>query len=217
MRTSARERAVVLRLRWILVWAVMGIGCGVLSCASGPAPRDHFYRFHVARETASAGACRLPGTLRVERFESDALTSGRPVVYQQDANSPELGRYAFQLWAGPPSELLNQEFVAYLAGRKVASEVLGPGARVPADYIARGRVLKLQHTLAPVATAVLELQLTLVDQKNRKVLVNETYSATQPAEDVGAAADAFGQEAQGIFARFVADCAQRLGGGAAAE
>ncbi len=217
MRASARERAVVRRLRWTLAWALAAIGCGVSSCASGPAPQDHFYRFHVARETASAGACRLPGTLRVERFESDALTSGRPVVYQQDANSPELGRYAFQLWAGPPPELLSQEFVAYLAGRNVAGEVLGPGARVPADYIARGRILKLHHTLAPSAAAVLELQLTLVDQQNRKVLVNETYSATQPADDVEAAADAFGQEAQGIFARFVADCAQRLGGVAAAE
>lgn len=204
------------RLQWILVWAFAGIACGIVGCASGPAPQDHFYRVHVDRDTASPGACRLPGTLRVERFESDALTEGRPLVYQQDSGSPKLGRYAFHLWASSPPELLSQEFAAYLAGRGVAGEVLSSGARVPANYSVRGRVLRMQHTLGPTAAAVLELQLTLVDQQNRVILVNETYRATQPATDVSAAVEVFSREAQEIFGRFVADCAQRLGGGGAA-
>ena len=197
----------------LLTGAIAGVVLCVSGCASGPAPADHFYRLDVASDKASPGACRLPGTLQVDRFQSDALTDGRQLVYQKDPSSPELGRYAFHLWVSPVSELLSQDLASYLGERGVATRVMTSGTSIAPDYTIRGRVVKVQHTLGPKAAAVLELQLTLTDDRQRKVLLHKAYSASQPAKSVADAAKAFGEEAQGIFGEFVADCASRMGGG----
>ena len=196
-----------------LVTAVAGLALCVSGCASGPAPSDHFYRLEVASDKASPGACRLPGTLQVDRFEADALTDGRQLVYKKDPSSPELGRYAFHLWVSPVSELLSQALARYLGERGVATRVMTSGASITPDYTVRGRVVKVQHTLGSKAAAVLELQLTLTDDRQRKVLLHKAYSASQPADSVAEAAKAFGEEAYSIFGEFVADCGSRMGGG----
>ena len=112
---------------WVLALCFGGMLVLILGCAASPARQDYFYRVEVQSPSSSSGACRLPGTLAVDRFESDVLTDGRQIVYQKDAGSPELGRYAFHLWSNPPSQLLSQQLASYLGKRGVADQVLGEG------------------------------------------------------------------------------------------
>ena len=185
-------------------------------------------RFGLCFRTRAAGSllslgCRfgqgVPGCLPIARNASSGpLSSGcadrwPPTGLPKDPSSPELGRYAFHLWVSPVSDLLSQDLASYLGERGVATRVMTSGTSIAPDYTVRGRVVKMQHTLGPKAAAVLELQLTLTDDRQRKVLLHKAYSASQPANSVADAAKAFGEEAQGIFGEFVADCSSRMGGG----
>jgi len=63
-----------------------GLSLTLSSCASGPAPSDHYYRFEAGTPDAPA-AKKLPGNLQVDRLRADALTGERQILYQQTAGA----------------------------------------------------------------------------------------------------------------------------------
>jgi len=177
------------------------------ACASGPAPRDHFYRIDVAKPQALAEP-RIHGTLEVERLQVEALSEGRRILYRSNDRPGEVAQYAYHQWSDPPSILLRDRLVDYLRAAGVADAVVTPAFRVDADYVVSGRVLRFEQLLeADGSRVVVELELVLTRNRGRELLFLGNYLEERAAGTgaVNDAVQAFDEAVAAIFARFVAE------------
>jgi cholesterol transport system auxiliary component len=188
---------------------------GLLGCAAGPAPPDHFYRIAAPRPAAAADPPLLAGTLSVQRPRADALTDERAVLYRREG-SQELLQASYDLWVDPPTSMLQSEMVRWLREAAAAERVVTPDLRVRADHRLASRLLRLEHvTGGEGGRVVLEIELALSGRDERKLLLLETYREEWPVDggSVAAAADAFGRALGAVLERFVADVAGALESG----
>lgn len=178
-----------------------------VGCASGPAPRDQFYRLEAATPRAFESP-PLAGTLEVDRPRVEAIAQGRQILYRDASKGGEIARHAYHHWADPPSLMLQDQLVRYLRAASVAENVVTPAIHVESDYVVSGRVVRFERVLGGGESRVaVEIELTLLRKKGRELLLLETYREERTAADAGVAASAtaFGQATSAIFERFVAD------------
>ncbi len=179
------------------------------ACASGPAPKDHFYRLEVAAP-AALPAPRLAGTLAVNRFRADALTNERQILYRENDTTTEVGRLAYQRWVDSPTIMVQGQLARYLRDAGVAKRVVTPAVRVRPDFLISGRIARLEWVLGASPQVVVELQLAITRPNDGKLLVHRTYSGVAPVDgsSAGKAVEAFDRALGEIFARFLADIPQ---------
>jgi len=184
----------------------LAFGLTLGSCASGPAPVDHYYRFEAGLPAARATK-KLPGNLQVDRLRSDALTGERQILYQQTAGAPEIHRYAYHRWSDGPAILLQVELVSFLDAAAVADSVSSVTTPVKADYLVAGRIRSFERVLEPAPRAVVEIQLTVTKAGSDAILVNRSYREERPARDGSfeASVNAFSEAVHAIFERFLTD------------
>jgi cholesterol transport system auxiliary component len=176
-------------------------------CASGPPPRDHFYRLEVAKPPAS-GEPRIRGTLEVERMQVEALSQGRRILYRSEDRPGEVAQYAYHQWSDPPSLMLRDRLVDYLRAAGVAKAVTTPAFRVTADFVASGRILRFEQLIEGNGSrVVVELELVLTRTNGRELVFLGDYHEERAAGSIGVsdAVQAFEEAVAAIFARFVAD------------
>jgi ABC-type uncharacterized transport system auxiliary subunit len=177
------------------------------SCASGPAPRDHFYRLDVAKP-ASSEEPRIRGTLEVARPRVEALSQGRRILYRSPDRPGEIAQYAYHQWSDPPSVMLQDRLVDFLRAAGVATAVVTPAVRVDADYSVIGRLQRFEQIIGSGGSrVVVGLELALIRAKGRKLLYLGSYHEEREAgsESVSDAVQAFEEAVEAIFARFVAE------------
>ena len=75
------------RIGFLLISAALPLT--LWSCASGPAPIDHYYRIDAGVPGAPA-AKKLKGSLQVDRLRTDALTGERQLLYKETADGSSL-------------------------------------------------------------------------------------------------------------------------------
>jgi ABC-type uncharacterized transport system auxiliary subunit len=183
------------------------LALGTMSCASGPAPRDHYYRLEAAAPSALASP-KLAGTLEVERPRAETISQGRRMLYRDASGSGEIKQYAYHLWVDPPSLMLRDQLVAYLRAAGAAENVVTPAVGVEADYVVSGRLVQLESILGGGDPRVaVEIELALTRQKGHELLLLKTYREERVASggSVPDAVAAYGQAITAIFERFVAD------------
>jgi ABC-type uncharacterized transport system auxiliary subunit len=178
-----------------------------LACASGPAPRDHFYRLEAAAPKALASPA-LAGTVEVDRLRVEAVSHGRRMLYRDASQSGEIGQHAYHHWVDPPSVMLQDQLVRYMRLAGAAETVVTPAVHVESDYLVSGRIIRMERILSGGEQRVaVEIELMLTRQEGRDLLVLETYREERvaPGAGVDQSVAAYEQAITAIFERFLAD------------
>jgi ABC-type uncharacterized transport system auxiliary subunit len=192
------------RIEFLLIGAALSLM--LWSCASGPAPIDHYYQIDAGVPGALA-ARKLEGSLQVDRLRTDALTGERQLLYKETADASEIRQHPYQRWSDPPAILLQTELISFLSAAAVADTVMQATARVKPDYMLSGRILDFERVLEPEVRAVVEIQLIVTSTAEKEILVNNSYREEQTAANstIAASAVAFSEAVHVIFERFLAD------------
>ncbi len=192
------------RIALLLIGAVLSLTLG--SCASGPAPIDHYYRIDAGVPDAPL-ATKLEGILQVDRLRTDALTGERQILYKETASASEIHQHPYQRWADPPAILIQTELISFLSAAAAADTVMLATARVKPDYLVSGRIRKFERVLEPKVRAVVEIQLIVTSTAGDEILVNHSYREERAAANstIAASAVAFSEAVHAIFERFLAD------------
>lgn len=188
--------------------AAIAIAVSLLfGCASGPAPRDHYYRLTVGA-AAALDQPALQGTVAVERVRVESISQGRRILYRETANPGEITQHAYHHWADPPNVMLQEQLVTYLRQARAAGNVVTPAVNVETDYQISGRLARFERVLGAGNTSVVvELELVLTRDSDNELLLLETYRDERTAAGPGVAAsvEAFNGATTSIFQRFLAD------------
>ncbi len=192
------------RIGLLLIGA--GLSLTLWSCASGPAPIDHYYRIDAGVPDASA-ARGLQGNLQVDRLRADAVTGERQLLYKETADASEIRRHPYHRWSDPPAILLQMELVSFLSAASVADTVLSTTARVKPDYVVYGRIRHFERVLEPEVRAIVEIQFAVTSAAGEEILVNNSYREERAAANstIAASAVAFSEAVHAIFEQFLSD------------
>jgi cholesterol transport system auxiliary component len=188
-----------------LLFALVAVA--TFGCASGPAPRDHYYRLETAAPNALASP-KLAGTLEVERLRAETISQGRRMLYRDGSQPGEIKQHAYHLWVDPPSVMLQDQLVGFLRSAGAAEKIVTPAVRVESDYLVSGRIVRLERLLSGSdARVAVEIEFVLTRQKGRELLLLETYREERAASGGGVAeaVTAFDQAISAIFERFLSD------------
>ena len=188
----------------LLIGAVLSLT--LWSCASGPAPVDHYYQIDAGVPDAPL-ANKLEGSLQVDRLRTDALMGERQLLYKKTADASEIRQHPYQRWSDPPAILLQTELIAFLSAATAADTVMSATARVKPDYVVSGRILNFERVLEPNVRAVVEIQLAVTRTAGEEILVNHSYREERTAENstIAASAVAFSEAVHAIFEQFLSD------------
>ncbi len=192
------------RFGLLLIGAVLSLT--IWSCASGPAPIDHYYQIDAGVPDAPL-AKKLEGNLQVDRLRTDALMGERQLLYKETADASEIRQHPYQRWSDPPAILLQTELIAFLSAAAAADTVMSATARVKPDYVVSGSIRNFERVLKPKVRAVVEIQLAVTRTAGEEILVNHSYREERAAANstIEASAAAFGEAVHLIFERFLAD------------
>ncbi len=176
------------------------------SCASGPAPIDHYYEID-AGVPDTPFANKLKGNLQVDPLRTNALTGERQLLYKESADASEIRQHPYQRWSDPPAILLQTELISFLSAAAAADTVMPATARMKPDYVVSGRIRDFERVLAPEVRAVVELQLIVTSTAGDEILVNHSYREERAAANstIAASAVAFSEAVHAIFEQFLAD------------
>jgi ABC-type uncharacterized transport system auxiliary subunit len=191
------------------IQSILGASIAALlsACALAPTPEDAFYRLEVSPPANSVEAPILQGTLEVDAFRTDPLTSGRAMLYRNEGTPSRVHRLPYTFWMDAPAAMLQREAAEYLRAAGVALRVVTPSARTNADYALVGTIVRLEQIRSAAPSVVIELELALVERGSRNLLQHGVYSEEVAAtkSDVAGTVDAFGRALSSILERFVAD------------
>jgi ABC-type uncharacterized transport system auxiliary subunit len=180
---------------------------GWLGCASGPAPRDHFYRLNIAAP-AGLPSPALPGVLEVDRLRVEAIAQGRRMLYR-DASLPNvIGQYSYHFWADPPSIMLQDQLAKTLRAAGVAKSVVTPSIHVGSDFLLKGRLIRLERLTGNGAPRiVVEIEFILLGKKRNELLLQKSYAEERTAAGnaVGVSIAAYDDALGSIFGQLLAD------------
>lgn len=187
-----------------LAMVLVGLG----GCSQPPVPPDTFYRLEVPPPVP--GQARIAGTLAVERFSTDALLAGRPIVHRAAEPPHELVEYHYHFWTQSPTLMLRDALVDYLRAAGAAPMVITPEHRVDADYQLTGTIKRLEKIDGRPPKVVLELELALRERTGTRLVLLKTYRVDVPAADdtVAAAVLALDTALGRMFGEVLADLGQ---------
>ncbi len=155
-----------------------------LACVRGPARMDHFYRLQVDPPSSADSPPILDGVLVVDRFASDALLRGRPILFRRHEASSEIVPHAYRLWTDSPSLLVQAAVADHLRAAGVAQEVLVPAFDASPDWVLKGTLRRLEYVATRTGReAVVDLEVRVVRHPSRETLAIGRYHAERIAQD----------------------------------
>lgn len=152
--------------------------------------------------------------IEVETFRAEGLYAEQAVIYALSSDAGALRAYHYQLWSDPPSRHLQERLTNRLRDSGIATLV---SDRLPASVQAlrvQGRILRyerIKRESGVVAAVAFEMR---VEQDTGEPLLEQSYSAEQPAADDSMAATvrAFADAVDLTFGKFQADLITLEGG-----
>ncbi len=190
----------------------LAILASVAACGSAPpVPEDNYFRLQAVFVGQPATTKLFDGTIEIDRFVADGLTSERSIVYSERAKSSQVKAYHYQFWIKPPTVMLRDELVSYLREAKIADAIVTPEMRIDAKYALTGKIRHLEQVRGEANRGLLELELGLRDPRNGKLLFLKSYRADNQAAggDVADAVDALNTGISIVYADFLADLKKR--------
>lgn len=148
-------------------------------------PQTHYYTFQPGdikvKETDSAKYAYILG---VEMYEAD-------VPYQQDQivfrSSPyEVNFYEYRRWLRPPTEMVMEQIVKFLASSGIFQRVHADTFESYADYILRGKVIMFDQWLTAENTSSVqvEIEYQLIDFEQKHLVWIESINTTATISDL---------------------------------
>ncbi|MBF0285955.1 MAG: membrane integrity-associated transporter subunit PqiC [Magnetococcales bacterium] len=179
-------------------------------CVSGGEPqRDHYYRLRVA---APAEVQKLPwlnGAVLVESFQTAGAFRGREIAYASAGEGLRLDHAIYHFWVDSPTEMMRDQWAEFLRRSGAAREVLTPGMRLEGDFVASGKIFRLEKMASDSGAnrVVVEMELHLMRVKEKKLLLKRHYAVEREVsgEGVTAAVAAMNGAVGEIFQQFLAE------------
>jgi len=194
-----RLRAATIALITLAVTAACG--------SAPPVPEDHFYRLQADYASEPMATNILSGTIEVDRFVADGLTSERSIVYSQSGKPNQVKTYHYHFWIKPPAVMLRDEIVSFLRMANIAKAIVTPELRVQADYVLSGKIEHLEQVRGENDRALIEVELSLRGSADGKLLFLQSYRIENESggPSVASAVDSLNTALSIIYSDFVAD------------
>ncbi|MFB0991791.1 MAG: ABC-type transport auxiliary lipoprotein family protein, partial [Rhodospirillales bacterium] len=147
------------------------------ACGSAPpVPEDQYYRLQAIYASEPLTTKPLAGTIEVDRFVADGLTSERAIVYSDIQKPNQVRAYHYDFWIKPPTVMLRDELVSFLRKSKISDAVVTPEMRVNAEYALTGKIKHLEQVkMESGYRTILEVELGLRHPNTGKLLFLDTY------------------------------------------
>ncbi len=183
---------------------VLLLALGVSACTASPVPRDTFYRLETAVPARRFAQPPLPGVMEVDRVATEGVLAERAIAYQSGPGA--LQRYAYEFWADPPGEMVQDALARAFRSANAAGTVVTPDLRVVPAWIVRARLLRFEQEPAAGRVAV-TLRVAVLGADDSRLVLQRDYAAEAPTAGAGAgaAAVAMGRALSDVLARMVAD------------
>lgn len=187
--------------------------CSVLAGCGGqgvPVPSDRFHRLIVGAPLTVYDTPRLEGTMEVERFNANGVLQERAIVFVEHDNPNVMHQYQYQLWADPPTRMLQAATVEYLRDAHLADQVVTTGLRVEPSYTLTCDIKKLEHVVGNSSSVLVELEYRLRDYQRGDLVWVRTYRVEKATRDpsVASATEAIEEAVDEILASLTADLAR---------
>ena len=194
-------------------WWSGAILCAVLTGCGGQdasVPAERFHRLIVGAPTTVYDPPRLVGALEVDRFHAVGVLQDRAIIFIEHDNPNVLRQYDYQLWADPPTRLLQIATVDYLRDAQLADQVVTTGLRTDPTYTLVGDIKKLEHVVGNSSSVVVELEFGLREHRDGSLVWMKSYTASRSVKDdsVAAATRAISDAVEAILTSLSADLAK---------
>jgi cholesterol transport system auxiliary component len=187
-----------------LIFASVGF---LTACGSAPpVPEDQYYRLQAIYASEPLTTKPLAGTIEVDRFVADGLTSERAIVYSDIQKPNQVRAYHYDFWIKPPTVMLRDELVSFLRKSKISDAVVTPEMRVNAEYALTGKIKHLEQVkMESGYRTILEVELGLRHPNTGKLLFLDTYRLENDASgsSVGAAVKSLNTALSIIYSEFL--------------
>lgn len=183
--------------------------CIALSaCSVAPVPDYSYFRMPRAQALQVSKQPWSPQPIVVSALVADGLYGDQPLVYALDVQARELRQYHYQLWADPPTRVIQRRLIGLLRNANAAALVTDElPASHPTLHIG-GAILRFDRVPRDAGGfgVVVVLKLSARDSDG-EVLVENIYRSEIAASDtsLGGTVTAFGTALDDIFARFYAE------------
>jgi ABC-type uncharacterized transport system auxiliary subunit len=174
-----------------------------------PVPKEQYFRL-IANAAPQASGKPVDGVVEIPPLQAEGVMGERPLLFTKD-NGLKLEQRNYAYWTDPPPAMLRDQLVAYLRSAKFAKDVVPSELRVQAQYRVEGRIKRLEQLVAGRNSAVIALELALIDKTTDSIVSSGSYEVTKDAsgQDIDDAVHALNAGLNEILAKFVADLAAR--------
>ena len=178
----------------------------VAACSAPPIPKEQYFRLSAAPASAQL-AHPFDGILEVAPLGADGVTGERPLLYTADGGIKlEQRNYAY--WTELPTSMIRDQIVAYLRAAGAGPQVVPSELRIGATYRIQGDLKRLEQSAGKEHdTGVIELELSVIDERDDSLVLSKVYHAETPATDhtIDAAVAALNAGLEDVLKRFAAD------------
>lgn len=160
----------------------LALACGLVLAAAGcvslkkPAVEKRYFTVEAQRPSQNRTG-PVDGVLKVRRLRVSPSYSGKGLVYKVSKNAFESDFY--NAYFTPPSDMLTQEVMDWLAKSGVFTHVVDPSSLIQSHLTLEGVVNAIYGDYAATpATAVLKMQFFLIDEANpdRAIVFAKDYN-----------------------------------------
>jgi len=169
---------------------LLGSGCG----ATRP---SKYYQLAVPTDPPSAQAANaFPVTLLLGRLQASHLYREDRIVYS--GRGEEMGTYAYQRWAEPPTEMIEEALLHELRASGHYQGVYSLSSQTRGDFALHGRLLDFKEVSDGSLLARVTLDLELRDTKSGATVWTHYYTHDEPvgAKEVSAVVAALDHNVQ---------------------
>lgn len=159
---------------------VLGLGMLILN-GCGAARPSKFYQLTTPSDTATGGdPAPFPVTLLLGPVATSHLYRDDHIVFTSAGEA--MGRYEFQRWAEPPSEMINDVLIRELQVSGRYEHVYSLRSNVRGDYVLRGQLYDFREIDGNPFAARVAFEFELRDSKTGTVVWNRYYSHDEPVD-----------------------------------
>ncbi len=174
-----------------------------------PVPKEQYFRL-IANGTPEATTNPIDGVVEVPPLQAEGVMGERPLLFTKD-NGQKLEQRNYAYWTDPPPAMLRDQIVGYLRSAKLAKDVVPSELRVQAKYRVEGRIKRLEQQVGAKNSAIIALELALIDKTTDSIVSSGSYEVTKVASgpDIDDAVHALNAGLNEILAKFVGDLGSR--------
>jgi len=178
------------------MFAALMVCLGMLNGCGATRP-SKFYQLTVpSGRTSGADPAPYPVTLLLGSITTSHLYRDDHIVYTSDGEA--MGRYEYQRWAEPPSEMISDVLLRELQLSERYQHIYALRSDVRGDYVLRGCLYDFREISGNGLAARVAFDFELRDSKTGTVVWSRYYSHDEPVngKDIAAVAAAIDRNVQ---------------------